>query len=175
MGHMLIKKKIMKKYIWASGIILTIVACSKQTYLPPYTPPFSKNFSVTSFAHTKDTVNVGDTIYIAVAGTMSDTTQSIYPYITVASSNTNFYYGTPTTGLATAKTPVKLSRVIGSDSSGLYNWSSTIELVGATNVLPNTTLTITGAFNYQLNLSSEGGGTVNATDAGVLKKTVFVQ
>ncbi|GEM_PF-1507345 len=174
----LLKITIMKKMLFTSLVAAGIlfVGCVKNTTLPSYTPPFSKGFSVTSLSHTADTVNVGDTIYLAVAGTMSDTTQNIYPYISVASGANTFTYGTSTSSLATTKTPVKLTKVIGSATNGLYGWSSTIMLVGATNVAANTSLTITGTFNYQLTFSSQGSSTVTISDVGASKaKTVFVQ
>jgi hypothetical protein len=166
-------KKMLFLCVVAAGIFL--VGCVKNTTLPAYTPPFSKIFSVSSLKHTQDTVNVGDTIYLDVAGTMYDTTQNIYPYISVASPGNTFTYGTSPSSLPTTKSPVKLARVIGSATNSIYGWTSTIMLVGATNVAPNTTLTVSGVFNYQLTLSTEGGGTASVTDAGQSTKTIFVQ
>jgi hypothetical protein len=53
-------------------------------------------------------------------------------------------------------------------------WTSTIKLIGFTSI-PNSKLTISGNFIYQLSLSSEGGGLASATDGGVVNKTVFIQ
>jgi hypothetical protein len=169
------KKKIMKKYLFLSVVAVVVFACNKTTTLPVYTPPIAKNFSVSYFAHTQDTVNFGDTLYVDVAGTMSDTTQNIYPYITAASGSTIFSWGTPPASLSTTKSPVRLARVIGTATNGLYGWTSTIILVGATLVPDKTILTISGTFTYQLSLSTEGSNTANASDAGQATRTVYVQ
>jgi hypothetical protein len=162
----------MKKYLLLSAVIVTALACNKTTTLSKYTPPFSKNFTVTSLKHTQDTVNVGDTIYLSVAGTMSDSSQNIYPYITVTTSSSAFYWGTAPSSFGATASPIKLTKVIGAATNGLYAWTSTIMLTGATLVPSKTKLTITGLFTYQLSLSSEGGGTATASDAA---KTVYVQ
>jgi hypothetical protein len=166
-------KKIILFSVFISGIF--IFGCSKNNSVPPYTPPVAKNFSVTSLKHTQDTVNVGDTIYLNVAGTVYDTTQNIYPYITAGSSNNTFTYGTSPSSLIASKTPVKLTRVIGASANGVYSWTSTIILVGATLVPDKSTLTISGAFTYQLTLSSEGNGVATITDAGQTTKTIYVR
>lgn len=168
----------MKKYIFFFAIVIAVVACNKTTTLSSYTPPFSKNLSITSFKHTADTVNVGDTIYLNVAGTISDTTtgrQDVYPYITVTTSNSTFTWGTAPSNFGAAASPIKLTKVFGAAANGLYPWTATIALTGATLVAPKTKLTITGLFTYQLSLSSEGNGSVNATDAGQTNKTLYVQ
>lgn len=158
-------------------LILSVLfgwSCSKNNTLPPYTPPTSSNFSVTSLNHTKDTVNVGDTIYLTAAGTLYDSSSlyHIYAYLTstatVGGVSTIYNYGS-------SVSPVTISRVIGSqNSAGLFTWTSTIMLPGATSVPHKTKLTIAGNFVYQLNLSSEKGN-LSATDAGIVNKTVFVQ
>jgi hypothetical protein len=172
----------MKKYLLFITIVAAVVACNKTTTLPAYTPPFSKNFSVSSLSHTADTVNVGDTIYLHVAGTIADTTKDIYPYITVVDTlaGATFTWGTSPSNLPTAGvkqssgyTPpaaIKLTKVIGAATNGLYAWTSTLTLTGVTSVPHNTKLTITGLFTYQLSLSSEGSS-ASATD----KKTIYVQ
>jgi len=172
-------KKIILLLVVASGVLL--YGCSTNNSIPPYTTPFTNNFTVTSLNHTKDTVNQGDTIYVNVAGTMTDTAlaQAIYPYITVSSGSTVYSYGTATSNLSSTKTPVKLSYTASSGSNGYYNWTGTIMLVGATWVAHKSVLTIAGSFTYELNLSSQGGGTVSASDAGILnavtpKKSVYV-
>jgi len=161
----------MKKKLLISVTLLAIfaVACVKYTTLPAYTPPVATNFSVSSLKHTADTVNVGDTIYLTASGTMADTTKAIYTYLTVASSAagvTSYTYGS-------AASPIKLSRTIGAQTNGLYAWTATIALPGATSVA-NTKLAITANFIYQLSFSSEQGK-LSATDAGILNKTVYVQ
>ncbi len=161
----------MKKYFLFLFTIITIAACEKHDRLPTYTPPVAKNFTVTSLKHTMDTVNVGDTIYLIATGTASDSSQFIYTYITVTSSagglNPSYSYGT-------AAAPIKLSKNYMSSSAGLYTWTATIMLPGATFVPSGTKLTIAANFIYQLSLSSEQG-TLSAADAGVTSKTVFVQ
>jgi hypothetical protein len=165
-------KKLRLIFLVASGIL--IFGCVKYTNLPAYSPAFSKNFSVSTLNHTQDTVNVGDTIQLIATGGMSDSVtnqNNIYAYFTVTSSNS----GAPAYNYGSASSPIKLSKTIGAqNSSGLYTWTSTIVLPGATNIA-NTKLTITGNFIYQLSLSSENGGTATATDAGVTNKTVYVQ
>ncbi len=167
-----------KLFLFSLVIFATIAACNKNSTVPVYTPPIAKNFSVTSLKHTSDTVNVGDTIYLNVAGTMYDsssTDRNVYPYISVATSSSTYNWGTPPTSLPTTKTPIKLSLVFDSTANNLYYWTSSLMLTGATMVAHGTTLTITGLFTYQLSLSSEGGGTSSVSDAGVKTKTIYVR
>ena len=145
-------------------------SCSKNTIVAPYTPPVSTNFTVTSMNHTKDTVNVGDTILLDVVGTMYDTL-NVYAYFTIKSSAT----GSPVYSYGSSSAPIKLVRVLGSSNvTGMNPWTSTIKLIGFTSI-PNSKLTISGNFIYQLSLSSEGGGLASATDGGVVNKTVLIQ
>ena len=147
-----------------------IFACSKNNTVPAYTPPVAVNFTVTSLNHTADTVNVGDTIYLNVAGTMYDTL-NVYAYLTTKSSAT----GSPVYTYGSSSAPIKLNRVLGSSNASAMNpWTSTIMLTGVTSVA-NTTLTISANFIYQLSLSTEGGGLASATDAGIANKTVYVR
>ncbi len=156
-------------------IILTIAgilffSCTKNTIVPAYTPPVSTNFNVTSMNHTKDTVNVGDTILMNVVGTMYDTL-NVYAYLTIKSSAS----GSPVYSYGSSSSPIKLVRVLGSSNvSDMNPWTSTIKLIGFTSI-PNSKLTISANFIYQLSLSSQGGGLASATDAGVANKTVFIQ
>jgi hypothetical protein len=159
----------MKKLLLICVIAISIISgCVKSTNLPAYTPPVTTNFSVASLKHTADTVNLGDTVYLTAAGTISDTTKNIYTYLTVSSSAA----GVSTYTYGSAATPIKLSRTIGAQTNGLYAWTSTIMLVGATTV-DKAKLTITANFIYQLSLSSEQGK-LTATDAGIVNKTVYV-
>jgi hypothetical protein len=163
-------KKIFLLSLIVSGVL--IFSCSKKDTVPPYTPPVSANFSITSLKHTQDTVNVGDTIYLTATGTMYDTISTqdnIYTYLTVSSSGS----GVSVYNYGSAAAPIKLSKTIGADSAGLFAWTATIALPGAT-FIANTKLTITANFIYQLTLSSEQGK-LSATDAGIKNKTVFVQ
>jgi hypothetical protein len=156
----------------AIGVLLLFSACDKHSALPPFTSPAATNFSATSLNHTQDTVAVGDTIYLNAAGNMLDTTKNIYAYLTssYSASGVSAVYD-----FGTVTSPVKLSRIIGAqNASGLYTWTSTIILTGATQVPSKTKLTIVANFEYQLSLSSEQGNLVEA-DAGVKNKTVFVQ
>ncbi|HLY70015.1 MAG TPA: hypothetical protein VKR53_09810 [Puia sp.] len=160
-------KKLFLFSMLALGIL--IFGCVKSTNLPAYTPPVTTNFSVSSLKHTADTVNLGDTIYLTAIGTIYDTTKNIYVYVTVSSSAA----GVSTFSFGSASAPIKLTRTIGAQTNGLYAWTSTIMLVGATTV-DKAKLTITANFIYQLSLSSEQGK-LTATDAGIANKTVFVQ
>jgi len=162
----------MKKMILSFLIISSVLifACSKNNTVPAYTPPVAVNFTVTSLNHTADTVNVGDTIYLNVAGTMYDTL-NVYAYLTTKSSAT----GSPVYTYGSSSAPIKLNRVLGSSNASAMNpWTSTIMLTGVTSVA-NTTLTISANFIYQLSLSTEGGGLASATDAGIANKTVYVR
>jgi hypothetical protein len=142
--------------------ILVIAACNKGTNLPPYTPVVATNFSADSVHHTKDSVNIGDTIYLSATGKMYDTTQPIFVYLTASYTasgvSTVYNYGS-------AAAPVKINRTIGAGSGGLYGWSSTIALPGATAVPHKTAITVGGNYIYQLNFSSVQGK-VSVTDAG---------
>jgi hypothetical protein len=161
----------MKRYLLLAIIIITVIACNKTTTLPSYTPPVAKNFSVTSLNHTLDTVNVGDTIYLSASGVASDSSKNIYTYLSVSSTvsgvSSVYNYGN-------AASPIKLPKNYANPTNGLYSWADSIMLPGATLVPHKTKLTIVGNFIYQLSLSSEQG-TLSATDAGQLNKTVYVQ
>jgi len=162
----------MKKMIigFLTASVLLFFNCSKNNTVPAYTPPVAVNFTVTSMNHTADTVNVGDTIYLNVAGTMYDTL-NVYAYVTTKSSAT----GSPVYSYGSSSSPVRLNCVLGSfNVSGMNPWTSTIMLTGVTSI-PNTKLTISANFIYQLSLSTEGGGLASATDAGIANKTVYVQ
>jgi hypothetical protein len=160
-------KKIFLFLLICSGIL--IFSCTKNTIVPPYTPPVANNFTVTAMNHTKDTVNVGDTIYLTVAGTMYDTL-SVYTYLTIKSSAS----GSPVYSYGSSSAPIKLTRVLGSSNVNDVNpWTSVIKVTGVTSI-PNSKLTISGNFIYQLSLSSQGGGLATATDGGVINKTVFI-
>jgi len=160
-------KKMLLFSLITSGILL--FGCIKYTTLPAYTPPVTTNFSVASLNHTADTVNLGDTVYLTATGTIYDTTKNIYVYLTVSSSAA----GVSTYTYGSASSPIKLSRTIGAqNSAGLYTWTSTIMLTGATSV-DKAKLTIIANFIYQLSFSSEQGK-LTATDAGIVNKTVYV-
>jgi hypothetical protein len=151
-------------------VCFLVFSCTKNQVVPVYTPPVSTNFTVTSMNHTKDTVNVGDTINVTVAGTMYDTL-NVYAYLTIKSSAS----GSPVYSYGTASSPIKLNRVLNtSNVSDLNTWTSTISMTGLTSIA-GSKLTITANFIYQLSLSSEGGGLAAATDGGVANKTVFIQ
>ena len=162
----------MKKEFLFSLVLaaMTILGCTKNTIVPPYTPPVANNFTVISMNHTKDTVKVGDTIYLNVSGTMYDTL-NVYAYLTTKSTAT----GSPVYSTGSSASPIKLNRVLGSSNpSDMNPWTATIPLTGLTSV-SGSKLTISGNFIYQLSLSSEGGGLATAADAGLINKTVYVQ
>jgi len=149
---------------------ISIFGCAKDAAVPPYTPPVTNNFTVITLNHTKDTVSTGDTIYLTVAGTMYDTL-NVYTYLTAKSSAP----GSPVYSYGSSSSPVKLTTILGSSNvSGLNPWTSTIKLTGVTSI-PDSKLTISASFIYQLSLSSEGGGLASATDQGVKNKTVYIQ
>ena len=146
------------------------LSCSKGTEIPPYTPPVTNNFTVVSMSHTKDTVNVGDTIYLDVSGTMYDTL-NVYAYLTTKSTSA----GSPVYSTGSSSAPIKLKTVLATNNpSAVNSWTSTIALIGLSSA-HGSKLTITGNFIYQLSLSSEGGGLASAADAGLINKTVYVQ
>ncbi len=161
-------KNILLFCLISSGII--VFSCTKNAVVPPYTPPVATNFTVTSLNHTRDTVNVGDTIYLNVSGSMYDTL-NVYAYLTIKSSAS----GNPVYSYGSSSSPVKLTRILGSSNvSGLNTWTSVIRLTGFT-AIANSKLTISGNFIYQLSLSSQGGGLAAATDSGVVNKTIYIQ
>jgi hypothetical protein len=157
-------------------LVITILAigaasCAKHQFLPIVTPPVTDIFTAATLNHTEDTVNVGDTIYLNATGTIYDTTKNIYVYFV-----TTFTAGgvSSTYDFGTASSPVKVSRVIGALNNGVYAWSATIAMTGATNVPVKTKLTITGTFEYQDSFSSELPSSLTLSDAGVRNKTVYV-
>ena len=157
----------------AAGAGMLIISCSKGTTLPVL-PTVNTIFSASPVHHTKDSVNVGDTVYLTATGVMSDTTQAISVYL-IATYTSSGVAGTYTYGSSAA--PVKIVRTITgpiNSAYGLYPWSATIMLPGATNVGHKTTLTITGNYVYQLSLSS-ALGVLAVTDAGVKNKTIYVK
>jgi hypothetical protein len=161
------KKEFLFTLILAATVVLS---CTKNTIVPPYSPPVTNNFTVISMNHTKDTVNVGDTIYLNVSGTMYDTL-NVYTYLTTKSTAT----GSPVYSTGSSAAPIKLNRVLGtSNASDMNAWTATIPLTGLTSV-SGSKLTISGNFIYQLSLSSEGGGLATAADAGLINKTVYVK
>jgi hypothetical protein len=161
----------MKKYLLVLLVVVAVIACNKTTTLPSYTPPVSKNLVVSSFAHTADTVNVGDTIYLNAAGTVYDTL-AVYGYFSVSSSST----GSPVYTIGSSSSPIKLSTVLGSQNvTGTNPFTAIIALTKITNVA-NSKLTITGNFIYPLSLSSQGANVVTGVaDVGQTTKTIYIQ
>ena len=163
----------MKKFLIFCGlaILIAIAACNKTTTLPPYTPPATSNFSVKSLVHNKDTVNVGDTVYLTATGSILDTTQKIAAYFT----NSYTASGASTVqNIYTAVAPDTLRNVVFSAGAApLSTWTATISLPNISNVPHKTKLTIAGNFIYGLSLSSEQG-TLTASDGGK-NKLVYVQ
>jgi hypothetical protein len=156
--------------------LCVMATCNKGTFLPPYTPPVTSNFQAKTLNHTKDTVNVGDVINLTATGFMSDTMQYIAVSMTASYTAGGvaqvINYASPTT---VASAPVKLTRTIGAQTNGLWAWTANVAFPTASAVPHNTQVTIVVNFFYQLNLSSEPGSGLSLTDAGKVKKTVFVQ
>jgi hypothetical protein len=161
----------MNKHLLLSLNILVFLACNKGTTLPTYTVPASANITVTSFNHTEDTVNVGDTIYLTAAGTIFDTLY-IYGYYSISSTAP----GSPVYSVGSSSSPIRVPAVLQSGNvNGLNSWTATIALTNLTTTA-NTKLKITGNFIYQLSLSSQGTNTaLSIADAGQTNKTIFVQ
>jgi hypothetical protein len=161
-------KNILLIILVIAGILA--LSCTKNTIVPPYTPPVTNNFTVTSMRHTKDTVNTGDTIYLMVSGTMYDTL-SVYTYLTIKSNAS----GSPVYSYGSSASPIKVNRQLETTNAADTNhWNAVIPLAGFT-ATPNSTLNISGTFIYQLSLSSEGGGVAQAADLGIINKSVYVQ
>jgi hypothetical protein len=179
----------MKKIILFSLITATllIAACDKGVNLPAYTPATATNFAVTALNHTVDSVNVGDTLYLVASGTIadtasfiSDTSKSVHLLTAYLTSSFSAYSVSQVQNFGSATAPITLKMAFGpQNSAGLYTWTSTIELIGATAVPHKTKLTIAANFIYQLTLSSQQG-TLTASDAGIAgatkpAKTIYVR
>ncbi|HTR27775.1 MAG TPA: hypothetical protein VMH27_00795 [Puia sp.] len=154
-------------------VLITAAAfgCAKHQFLPTLATP-SKIFAVSSLKHTADTVNIGDTVWLNAAGTLSDTSKAVYVYMsasyTANGASTVYNYGSSTSN-------IKVKYVAGADSAGLFPWTATIPLIGATEVPTKTKLTISATFQYQLSLSSELPSSLTISDGGQKTKTVYVQ
>lgn len=151
----------------------SIAGCVKSAALPVSPPSPSQIFTPGSLKHTADTVNVGDTVQLNASGSIWDTTKTISVFLTATYGGAtagSFNYGTVTA-------PILVKRVINPalNSSGLYPWTATIALPGATLVAHKTTLAITATYVYQLSLSSQLPPSMSATDAGIKTKTVYVK
>jgi len=150
-----------------------IASCVKSNTLPVYFPSPSVIFTPGSLKHTADTVNVGDTIRLTASGTVWDTTKTISVFLTAT-------YGGATSGsynYGNVTTPILVKPVINptANGSGLFPWTATILLPGATSVSHKTTLAVTATYLYQLSLSSQLPASMSATDAGIKTKTVYVK
>lgn len=164
----------MRNKIFITLVVLITAAaigCAKHQFLPVYTPPVSKVFTVSSLKHTADTVNVGDTVWLNAAGTIYDTSKAVYVYLTSTytanGASTVYSYGS-------SSSPIKIKYATGASTNGVFAWTATIPLIGATQVPIKTKLTIAGTFQYQLSLSSELASSLSITDAGQGNKTVYV-
>lgn len=152
-------------------ITAAAIGCAKHQFLPTVTPPVSKIFTVTSLNHTADTVNVGDTVYLDASGTIYDTSKAIYVNMTASytanGASTVYNYGS-------ASSPVKVKYVTGADSAGVFAWTATIPLIGATDVPVKTKLTVAATFQYQLSFSTELPASLTVSDAGQKTRTIYV-
>jgi hypothetical protein len=163
-----------KKFLLFLSVLIAgavAISCNKSKALPVYSPSPTYVFTASSLKHTQDTVNVGDTISLTATGTIFDTTKTISAFLTSTYSTGSYTYGS-------AAAPVKVNRVIGAQSNGLYAWTATILLPGATTVPHKSALTITSTFVYQLSLSSQLPASLTLTDAGTpgaKVKTVYVR
>jgi hypothetical protein len=164
------KKFLLFLFVLIAGAVA--ISCNKSKALPVYSPSPTYVFTAGSLKHTKDTVNVGDTISLTATGTVYDTTKTISAFLTSTYSTGSNTYGS-------AASPIKVNRIIGSAASnGLWSWTATILLPGATSVPHKTALTITSTFVYQLSLSSQLPASLTVTDAGTpgaKAKTVYVK
>jgi hypothetical protein len=165
----------MRNKIFITLVLLVTAAaigCAKHQFLPVVTPPVSKIFTVSSLNHTADSVNIGDTIWLNAAGTIYDTSKAIYVNLTSSytanGASTVFNYGS-------VASPIKIKYVTGASANGVFSWTATIPLIGATEVPDKTKLTIAATFQYQLSLSSELPSSLSVSDAGQHNKTVYVR
>ena len=152
-------------------ITAAAIGCAKHQFLPTLTTP-SKIFTVSSLKHTADTVNIGDTVWLNAAGTLADTSKAVYVYLsasyTANGASTVYNYGSSTSS-------IKVKYVAGADSAGLFPWTATIPLIGATEVPDKVKLTVSATFQYQLSLSSELPSSLAISDAGQGTKTIYVR
>lgn len=165
-----------KLFIFLSALAVTAIAagCVKSATQPVYTPNPQYVFYTSTLAHTKDTVNVGDTIQLKATGYFYDTTKTISAFVT--SSYAGPVSGTYTYGSATA--PVKLTRTATlAPGFNEYYWTATIPVIGATNVAHKTTLTLSTTFVYQLSLSSQLPPSMTYVDGApaTKAKTIYVK
>lgn len=161
----------MKRIILFLGVLsmFFIIACSKSTTLPDYTPTPATIFSIGTLTHTADSLNVGDTIRLTATGHINDTTQNISVYMTATATSPAFVLSS-----GTAAAPIKISRTIGAqDATGTYTWTSIIAFPNVT-ITHKTALTIAANFIYQLSLSTQLGA-LSVADAGIKTKTVYVR
>jgi hypothetical protein len=157
--------------VLAASAIMT--SCVKSTTLPVYTPPEQYVFYASTLAHTKDTVNVGDTIQLKATGYFYDTTKTISAFVTSSFTGTasgTFSYGT-------AAAPIKLTRTATYTPGFGYYWTATIPVIGATAVAHKSTLTLSATFVYQLSLSSELPASLTYIDGApaTKAKTIYVK
>jgi len=163
-----------KKFLLFLSVLIAgavAISCNKSKALPVYSPSPTYVFTAGTLKHTKDTVNVGDTISLTATGTVYDTTRAISVFLTSTYSTGSSSYGT-------AAAPVAVKRVIGAQSNGVYAWTATLLLPGATSIPHKTALTISATFSYALTLSSQLPASLTLTDAGTpgaKVKTVYVK
>jgi hypothetical protein len=161
-----------KLFLIIAILVIGAISCTKHQFLPIVSPPVADVFVVSSLNHTKDSVNIGDTIYLNAAGVVYDTTKAIYVYLTSTYTAGGV---SDTYSFGSATSPVKVNRVIGAYAGSLYAWTAIIPMTGATEVPAKTKLTITGTFEYQDSFSSELPSSLTVSDAGVNSKTVYVK
>jgi len=153
----------MKKIAYLTAVLLSIIiiSCNKENNLPAYTPPVKNNFSVSKFAHVKDTILVGDSLTLSASGTITDTTKTLSVFMTAA-------FGSVTYNIGSVSSPIKVNRVIGAATNGVYAWTATIPVLISSSFVPhNSKVTVSGTFSYQLSLSSVQPSAVTFTDQGL--------
>ncbi len=151
-------KKILFVLLIASGVL---VACDKTDTLPEVST--SPIFSVSSVKHTKDTVNLGDSIYFTVMGKIADTTNTFTASIKLVSGSVSASTGAFTSSniMVAAHYVKSVARVIStaSGTSPLYNWTSVIG-IPSPGVARKTNVLTTISIENSLSLSSQTGNQV---------------
>ncbi len=162
----------MKKILLLTAIAgFLIIGCTKKDTLPTYTP--ASIFSVTSkMSHTKDSVNLGDTIYLTAKGLIADTTNafsaSFKTFSGSVSSAGAFTSSNIQVGGALLKPTTKIISAP-TGTSPLYNWTATY-IILVPSVAHKTSILITGYFENSLTLSSQTGNQV-ASDS----KAIYIR
>jgi len=163
----------MKRVILGVSAILIISfsfnSCIKHDVLPNSISKIDTIFLVnSSMTHAKDTIFLGDTIFMTAKGKIADTTNIISANFKVlASSN-----------LVGAGYFPKLTRVITpptgtTGTAALYNWTSTLAII-CPSVARKTAVTVSAIFENSLSLSSKMGNQ-SASDKTGKATSVYIK